>query len=543
MRLAIATAGLIAIGAQRARRSVRRSRGSDCTGHVRGGGPHTTRLRTARHELRRRRPGHVRDRRAPARWYRGEESRSSHRAAWPPPRSQDAARRRSRHASGRELLDRAAGRRARTASGGAFRSIRTGRGRAIAESFTPPSKAERRPFRRSRRSRLDPPLRGGPWVALYDPSLKGGHGRRFTRRPRPSPGRFAIDCCRPAAPWFPIPATGPPTGTDLERRSLQSRTASSRRRWMSWPNPTPKPVAPEIASGNYVAIDLGGGRFAFYEHLQRGSVAVKTGERVTRGQVVARLGGSGSTSIRPRLRFMSPTRFRHSARVAVRIFQAFESQVGTFQSLDTVIAGRHRRPRAGLGPRPSNSGGRGWSSSGFPGGGFKLVAPPPLKNARRLPRSWPWPRARSSDRRRQGAGGGALEHAPRPRRTVLVSPHRLHRVRKYVVTGWSRLSSPRSKATGASRPRRRASVRAGKAVARRGESHRVDVAERRRQPGAEVAEDVRARLLAGQARSSQSSMRPDRTRAGGRLPTSIAVIITQMRPALSLSRPSSIVSR
>ena len=43
--------------------------------------------------------------------------------------------------------------------------------------------------------------------------------------------------------------------------------------------------------------------------------------------------------------------------------------------------------------------------------------------------------------------------------------------------------------------------------------------------------------------SETGSTRPERVRAGGRLATFIAVIITQMRPALSLSRPSSIVKR
>ena len=33
---------------------------------------------------------------------------------------------------------------------------------------------------------------------------------------------------------------------------------------------TPPPIALEQASGNHVAIDIGGGRFAFYEHLQQG---------------------------------------------------------------------------------------------------------------------------------------------------------------------------------------------------------------------------------------------------------------------------------
>ena len=66
---------------------------------------------------------------------------------------------------------------------------------------------------------------------------------------------------------------------------------------------TPQPVPPESASGNYVALDVGGGRFAFYEHLQQGSIVVKPGQRVSRGDVIAKLGSSGSTSIGPHLHF------------------------------------------------------------------------------------------------------------------------------------------------------------------------------------------------------------------------------------------------
>ena len=42
-------------------------------------------------------------------------------------------------------------------------------------------------------------------------------------------------------------------------------------------------------------LDLGDGRFAFYEHLKHGSVRVKPGERVKRGQEIAAVGNSGSS--------------------------------------------------------------------------------------------------------------------------------------------------------------------------------------------------------------------------------------------------------
>lgn len=49
-------------------------------------------------------------------------------------------------------------------------------------------------------------------------------------------------------------------------------------------------------------LDLGNGFFAFYGHLQKGSVMVKRGDRVKRGQVLGRLGNSGNSSA-PHLHF------------------------------------------------------------------------------------------------------------------------------------------------------------------------------------------------------------------------------------------------
>jgi murein DD-endopeptidase len=48
---------------------------------------------------------------------------------------------------------------------------------------------------------------------------------------------------------------------------------------------------------------LGNGRFAFYEHLQPGSIRVRIGDRVRSGQVLGLLGNSGSSSLGPHLHF------------------------------------------------------------------------------------------------------------------------------------------------------------------------------------------------------------------------------------------------
>lgn len=58
----------------------------------------------------------------------------------------------------------------------------------------------------------------------------------------------------------------------------------------------------ETAGGNYVALDVGYGRYALYGHLIPGSLKVKPGERVRRGQLLGRLGDSGN-STEPHLHF------------------------------------------------------------------------------------------------------------------------------------------------------------------------------------------------------------------------------------------------
>jgi len=54
--------------------------------------------------------------------------------------------------------------------------------------------------------------------------------------------------------------------------------------------------------GNYVVLEIRPGVFASYAHLQRGSVKVHAGDRVRRGQLLAHLGQSGSSSA-PHLHF------------------------------------------------------------------------------------------------------------------------------------------------------------------------------------------------------------------------------------------------
>jgi hypothetical protein len=58
----------------------------------------------------------------------------------------------------------------------------------------------------------------------------------------------------------------------------------------------------QTIGGNSVTLDLGGGQFAHYYHLQTGSLLVHPGEHVKRGQLLARVGDSGD-ALEPHLHF------------------------------------------------------------------------------------------------------------------------------------------------------------------------------------------------------------------------------------------------
>lgn len=62
------------------------------------------------------------------------------------------------------------------------------------------------------------------------------------------------------------------------------------------------PITLETIGGNHVIMEIGDGLFAFYAHMQPGSVRVKVGDKVTRGQVLGLLGNTGNSS-EPHLHF------------------------------------------------------------------------------------------------------------------------------------------------------------------------------------------------------------------------------------------------
>lgn len=156
---------------------------------------------------------------------------------------------------------------------------------------------------------LGPPLRGGRWVAAA--SCCESYHRRAVL---PIDGarwlaqRFAID-------WMMLDDSNRMAeGDPRQNRSFPQygrdvlAVADGRvvRAVDGLPDGRPGafPAGTTIANadGNSIVLDLGGGRFALFAHLQPGSLRVREGDRVRRGQVLGLLGNSGNSDM-PHLHF------------------------------------------------------------------------------------------------------------------------------------------------------------------------------------------------------------------------------------------------
>ena len=162
---------------------------------------------------------------------------------------------------------------------------------------------------------LAPPLRGAGWVGGDGPVDTSRH-RRTVLRFRGSwhlGQRFAIDWTRVGADGSVV-REGAPTDANASYlawgatvHAVADATVADVRDGIAenagdngLPEATPITLA--NVAGNAILLDLGDGRFAGYAHLQPGSLKVKKGERVTRGQALALVGNSGNSGM-PHLHF------------------------------------------------------------------------------------------------------------------------------------------------------------------------------------------------------------------------------------------------
>ncbi len=172
---------------------------------------------------------------------------------------------------------------------------------------TPPLAVDRKPV-----VVLSPPLHGDNWLAGNGPSNTSIHRRALI----PVDGRswisqrFAIDWVRlfPDGPTFHGDKADNKNYRAYGEEALAVADGAVTEVKDGIPENVPGlasravPITLETVGGNHVLLDLGNGIFAFYAHLQPGSIHVHVGDKVKVGQVLGLVGNSGN-STEPHLHF------------------------------------------------------------------------------------------------------------------------------------------------------------------------------------------------------------------------------------------------
>jgi murein DD-endopeptidase MepM/ murein hydrolase activator NlpD len=200
---------------------------------------------------------------------------------------------------------------------------------------------------------IPPPLHGGGWLATSGFSNESGHRRSLlivngTVR---IPQRYAADWARVGSDGQLF--HGDPTQNENWHAYGAEAVAVASGVVVNVLDGIPEnvPLAGNYAvtitlatvGGNYVLLELGNHAYAFYGHLQPGSITVKVGDRVQRGQVLGLVGNSGDSS-GPHLHFhISDAPSPLGAEGLPYHFTSFEVQ-GIAESLELFLGGAGWQP-------------------------------------------------------------------------------------------------------------------------------------------------------------------------------------------------------
>ena len=203
---------------------------------------------------------------------------------------------------------------------------------------------------------IDPPLRGGDWVAGNGPSNTSGH-RRALLVVNGTPHiaqRLAID-------WIKLGPGGRLAHDDRARNenwfaygeevlAVADGTVVATKDGIPENIPLTDQRAVRITldtiAGNLVAVDIGNGRYATFAHLIPKSLRVSVGTRVRRGQVLGLLGNSGNSDA-PHLHFhITDGPSPMGSEGVPYIFESLQYR-GTVSSLDKLFADEPWIPRGG----------------------------------------------------------------------------------------------------------------------------------------------------------------------------------------------------
>ncbi len=196
---------------------------------------------------------------------------------------------------------------------------------------------------------IEPPLRGGDWLAANGPSNTSVHrrallvvngGARIAQRLaidwiKLGPGgRLSHDDPARNENWFTYgeEVLSVADGTVIATKDgIPDNVPLSEKRAV--------PITLDTLGGNMVVVDIGNGRYATYAHLVPKSVRVSVGAKVRRGQVLGLLGNSGNSDA-PHLHFHitdGPSPF--AAEGVPFIFESMQFR-GSVASVDKLLGGQ-----------------------------------------------------------------------------------------------------------------------------------------------------------------------------------------------------------
>lgn len=104
---------------------------------------------------------------------------------------------------------------------------------------------------------------------------------------------------------------------------------------------TPTGLPLDQYGGNHIVQDIGNGNYAFYAHLKTGSLKVKVGDQLSKGQVIANLGNTGNSDA-PHLHFhvmSTPDPLRSNGLPFVIDDYQLTGQLATMDALDPLLDG------------------------------------------------------------------------------------------------------------------------------------------------------------------------------------------------------------
>src|SRR5262245_26890625 len=153
------------------------------------------------------------------------------------------------------------------------------------------------------------PLRGGPWVCASGVVPGSAHMNFVVRDGQARlPQQFGFDFFKVDADGKVMPHPVPDELTnemfycylsdviavaDGEVTALKTDVATNVPRA---DGAVLSPITRENVTGNLIGIRIDGDHYAFYAHLEPGSIRVKLGQRVKKGDVIAKIGNTGNAS-------------------------------------------------------------------------------------------------------------------------------------------------------------------------------------------------------------------------------------------------------